>query len=128
MLNTVDSRNRDVQRIDFRLFWQRHLFEQFLGQVVNVVGRVELSDIGENIQTLLGSDRVAFAAFVDDELRYEQIEVWAVVVPPIMGQLLVCRRDQITTRPRREITDDAGFEVDGGVHESQSSPVARLAA
>ena len=92
------------------------MFEQFLGQVVNLVGCVELPDIGQNIQALLGSDRVAIAALIDHELRYEQIEVLTVVVPPIMGEMLVCRRDQITTRARRKITDDAGFEVDGETH------------
>lgn len=87
-----------MQSINFRLFGNGNLSDQLLSKVFRLFGYIENGNVTEKIKTLLGSLRITGAAFGDYSLRDEHIVFVAVLIPPIMGQLLVRSRHQITAR------------------------------
>ena len=62
--------------------------------------------------------RIAIRAFQVDQLRDHYLERATAPVPPLMGQLLSARHDQIAGRPRRKVADDRGLQV----HQSGHTP------
>ena len=115
-MDSVDSRGGDVQSVHFRVFGKWNLFDQFIGQVFGRVGDIENGDVADCPKAFLGRLRITRTTFGDDRLRDIQAVLPAMIVPPITCELLIRGGNQITTRPRRKIADDAGFEVNGGVH------------
>ena len=68
---------------------------------------------GEHLQSPSDLFRIAPAGFRDDFLRGQTGEVRAALLPPIARDLLVGRREQITTGCRHQVADDARLDVNG---------------
>lgn len=72
-------------------------------------------DDGNALQPLQASgrcDRVSSAGFPEHQGRHVQGKVIALRCPPLVGNLLVSRRNDIATGARHQIADDARFDVD----------------
>ena len=59
---------------------------------------------------------VASLGFLHDGRGNKQVKACPLCVPPLLGNLLVCRSDEVTTWPCGEITDDGCFKVDFWLH------------
>ena len=57
--------------------------------------------------------------FLHHQWRYIDVIPQAVVVPPFRGDCLVGGNDKIAARPRLEIADDRGFDVNRLIHPSK---------
>ena len=68
------------------------------------------------LRPVLMTTLVASLGFLHDGRGHKQVKACPLCVPPLLGNLLVCRRDEVTTWPRGEITDNGGFEVDFWLH------------
>jgi hypothetical protein len=53
---------------------------------------------------------VACADFIENSLRYEQIEPLSLVVPPLVRDLLMRRNDQIAAAARDKVAGNRGFD------------------
>jgi hypothetical protein len=56
--------------------------------------------------------------FIDDELRDEKLESALSCLPPISGDLLMGRNDQIAARPRGQVARNSGLQVQERLHSS----------
>src|SRR5713101_2539985 len=70
----------------------------------------------EHLQALSGGVCIAGASFIQDELRDADFKYVSPSTPPFLGKLLVRSHNQISTRPRREVTWNRGFKVKSRLH------------
>jgi hypothetical protein len=84
IVHSVDSRDGNMQSVNFRLFRKRNLFDQLLGEVFGLFGYVENGNVVEKIKALLSGLRITGTAFGDYSLRDENIVFVTVLVPPIV--------------------------------------------
>ena len=82
-LESVDSRDGDVQRVNFRIGGKWNLLEQFIGQALGVLGNVENGNVADRIKAFVGGLRITSAAFGENRLRNVKVKSAAMIFPPI---------------------------------------------
>jgi len=81
-----------VQSIDICLFGKRNLLLEFLGEILNGFSDRQLANSCQRVQAFLSRDCVTGAALVDDELGDVEFVFFAMLVSPIVRELLICGR------------------------------------
>ena len=120
----MDCRGGDVKGVEESLARKRPSIQKMPGQVPDVSRDCQYSDIGECRQPTLSSRRIAAARLSEDCLGNVELVSFS-VRPPYLGDLLVSRYDDISTGKRRQIADDASFDIDLGWHPKGLSATAQ---
>jgi len=67
----------------------------------------------DRAHTIRSRDRVARGSLLNDKFRTDDIKIGSANVPPFPRLLLLCKSNNVTTRPSRKITYYSGLDVYG---------------
>ena len=105
-----------MQGVDYGVGRQRPRCDEGLGEPGSLLAQSQERNALEGGETSCGRVRIASLGFLHDGWGSKQVKACALCVPPLLGNLLVCRGDEVTTGPCSEITDNGGFKVDFWLH------------
>ncbi len=106
---------RDMERVGSRLLWQRNVSHQRLCQIADIgtLSKQRNSRQGcEAIRCGLGVSRLAL---LNHRPRCVEVET-PPFVPPLASNLLMCRANQISTRPCCQVVRHSGLDVNCWFH------------
>ena len=86
-------------------------------EVMRFVSSVDEVDVGKEGEALLRHDRISGSRFLRDNCRGDQPVAGRSGSPPLSRHLVVSSRNEMPARPRREVAQDGGFNVDAGNHD-----------
>ena len=96
---------RDVERICGGLLRQPGRLDEAVSESDSRRGDIEQWQIRENSRSARRGLRISGTHLIEDELRYEDLELRPAPMPPLVSDLLARGRDQIAARPRGEVAD-----------------------
>src|SRR5262249_12584052 len=125
IIDSVRRGDGHVQRIGRGFRRKRLSMEQRLGQSQGFGRRLQQSQWGQDHLPLPGSLRITGPRFLKHQLRSTEFKLFAAVLPPFLGNLLMPRDDNISAGPGRQIADEGGLDIDLWLHGSSRHAMSR---
>ena len=94
----------------------RTAFDQVAGKLQYIGGEGKQRYPVKSIQPTLNCLSISGSCLVNDDFRDSNGEARPTSTPPLCSDLLTCSSYQVTTWPRREVTDDGRLDVDESCH------------
>src|SRR5919109_261457 len=117
VVHPVHRSNRNVQGVDHGVDRQRPRRNEGLGESGGFLAESEQRNVMQRGETACCGFRIPGLCLLDDQWSNKQVEMRSPGLPPLLGNLLVCRRDEVTTWPCGKIADDRRFEISFWFHE-----------
>jgi hypothetical protein len=117
VVHPVHRRDRNVQGVDHGIGRQRPRRDEGLGESGGLLVECEQRNVVQSGETACCGFRISGLCLLDDQWSNKQVEMRSPGLPPLLGNLLVCRRDEVTTWPCGKIADDRRFEISFRFHE-----------
>jgi len=113
--HVIHGGDGNVDGIQIRLRGHGMAAEQSPRELIHVVAQVKHGNLRQKRETPRRHSSVAARYFIDNRLRHNELEPIS-PFPPFMGELLVCRHDDVATWRCRQVAYNRRFNVRSGSH------------
>ena len=116
VLDLMYGGHSDMKCVCKCLVGEHVLLNDVKGEILGSSRDLKEADVRKNGQAAGSSIMIPASGFLKNQQGCDQIKFGSPRLPPLSRDLLVGGHDEVPGRPRRQVADDRGFEVDPCTH------------